>query len=138
MPRAPRASFSSLGGVAAACSNATVNRNPIQQVLDADAQAQSALDAARRESSAALAQARAQARGVVERNERRTQQALTRFETARAAALEVEVAAIRAQAEARMAAQAAAAAAAIDAAVERHFHAFWPRAGAVADDEPSP
>ncbi len=115
-----------------------MNRHPIQQVLDADAQAQSALEAARRANTAALAQARSQARRVVERNERRTQHALGRFETSRTAALELEVAAIRAQAEARLAAQAAAAAAAIDAAVERHFRAFWPRDDELADGEPSP
>lgn len=106
----------------------SVSDNPIQSVLDADADAQRQLEVARRDAEAALTDARIDAKHIVERNERRTQVAVRRFESACAEQLAGEIVQVKARAEAELDARAQTAAAQLEEIVTRRFEAFWPPA----------
>ena len=101
--------------------------NPIQQVLEAEREARDRIECARQEAETGVSDMRRMAKQLLDRNERRTQHALIRYEEKQKQLMQDEAERLRQQANAKLKQAQTEVDENFEVLVDETFAAFWPK-----------
>jgi len=101
--------------------------NPIQQVLEAEREARERIERARQEAETGVSDMRRMAKQLLDRNERRTQHALIRYEEKQEQLMEDEAGRLRQEADAKLKQAQTEVDKNFEVLVDETFAAFWPK-----------
>ncbi len=102
-------------------------KNPVQRVLEAEAEASASIESARHEAAAKRHAAHADARAIIEHNETRTQRAIKRYEESCATRLAMQVETLDTEAQAANERFVNLVDEHVDEIIEESFASLWPQ-----------